>query len=275
MSEPRLAIFLCIHHRRTNIQMQDEDEVFALDLMDEARKIADLARERNITLKVAGATSIKLHCPKYSWLHETLGRTLSDLDLIGFSKQTDAVVKLLNEVGYTQDKRAEFIAKILQRYTFRKSGSEFVCDVFFDKLEMNHTIDFSRRLEVDHPTIPLAELLLTKMQIVRLTEKDMVDSLVLLREHHIGSNDKETINGDLIAKLLANDWGFYYTFSTNMQKIADEAQKRNMKGEDKGDITNKVKALLEMIENEPKSFKWKMRQKVGTRKKWYTDVENI
>ena len=79
-------------------------------------------------------------------------------------------------------------------------------DVFFDRLDMNHIIDFKNRLELDFPTISLADLLLEKMQIVQINEKDIKDTIILLREHPVEDPDKETINANYVASLLAEDW---------------------------------------------------------------------
>jgi len=78
---------------------------------------------------------------------------------------------------------------------------------------------FLKRLEIDYPTISLADLLLEKMQIVKLNEKDILDTIVMLREHDVGEGDKETINSDRVSGLLSDDWGFYYTVTTNLGKI--------------------------------------------------------
>jgi hypothetical protein len=43
--------------------------------------------------------------------------------------------------------------------------------------------------------------------------------------------------------------------------------------EDLEDISVKINKLLQFIEKEPKSMRWKLRAKIGTRKKWYNDVE--
>ena len=46
-------------------------------------------------------------------------------------------------------------------------------------------------------TIPLAELFLTKAQIVQMNRKDVLDLLALLLDHEVGPGDAETINSDV------------------------------------------------------------------------------
>jgi hypothetical protein len=141
---------------------------------------------------------------------------------------------------------------------------------------MCHDIDFKGRLELDHPTIPLAEMLLEKLQIVQINEKDVKDVIILLREHEIGDKDEETINAKYIAKLLADDWGFYYTVTTNLNKIKNLLDDYNELVEnDKKLVESRIDNLLNIVEQKPKSLGWKMRAKIGTKKQWYRVVEEI
>jgi hypothetical protein len=141
---------------------------------------------------------------------------------------------------------------------------------------MNHDIPFKDRLDLDPLTISLADLLLEKMQIVQINEKDYIDTMMLIREHAIGDDGKapETIDAGYIAKLLATEWGFYYTVTTNLGKVqARLAQYGELSPEDREDIATKIEKLLKRVEEEPKSFSWKMRARMGPKSKWYRDVE--
>jgi len=138
---------------------------------------------------------------------------------------------------------------------------------------MSHTIDFRGRLEVDYPTISLADILLEKMQIHRINEKDVKDSIVLIRAHGLGDTDKESINEAYIAKLLSGDWGFHHTVTNNLNKTKLLLQDYNIPPPDQEDVVSKIDRLLTRIENEPKSSKFKMRARIGEKKKWYNDVD--
>jgi hypothetical protein len=149
-------------------------------------------------------------------------------------------------------------------------------DVFFDRLAMNHIVDFRDRLELDSPTIAPADLLLEKLQIVHLTEKDIKDTLVLLREHPVGTNENETVNGAYVAKILADDWGFWYTVTTNLQKVRGYVDESHLLTEDdKAIVSKRLDELKAAIEAEPKSTKRKMRSRIGPKKKWYNEVETV
>lgn len=243
--------------------------------MNEAVKTVEKAGEKGITLRLIGAAAIRFHSPGFSFLQEKLGRELSDIDFMAYGRQRQEIVKFFLDMGYECDRRIISSLVPTAHYVFEGS-SGFHVDVFFDKLEMCHTIDFKDQLEVDYPTISLANLLLEKMQIVQLNEKDVVDTVVLLREHGVGEGDVETINVNYISRLLSKDWGFYYTVTTNLKRIEDEfLASYDLPDEDKTNVKDKINILLESIQREPKSLRWKMRAKVGTKKKWYRDVEEL
>ena len=54
---------------------------------------------------------------------------------------------------------------------------------------MCHRIEFGDRLGKSRPTLPVADLLLSKLQIVKINRKDVLDALILLAEHPLGQDD--------------------------------------------------------------------------------------
>jgi len=245
----------------------------AEDFVEEARKVVDAARERGIVLRIMGATSVRIHCPKFSYLHDALQREITDIDFIGYAKQNSNVLKLLEDLGYTSDRRM-LMFHFLGRYLFENPSNKRHIDIFFDKLEFCHTIDFKGRLEIDYPTISLSDIFLQKMQIVQINEKDIKDVIVMLREHEIGKEDKETIDSDYISGILSRDWGFWYTVMTNLGKVrAFLPEYQGLSSEDRSDISAKIDRLSEAIEKREKSFGWKMRAKTGTKQRWYREVD--
>jgi len=243
------------------------------NFVSRATAIVCAAEEKGVRLRLLGAIAFRVHCPKYEYLHRGLGRSISDLDFIGYSKQRGQIEKLFLELGYVK-RPPSLVTAYSLREIYMHPSQNIVIDVFFDKLQMSHDIDFKNRLEVDSPTIPLAELLLQKIQIVQLTEKDVKDIVVLVREHEVADHDKEAINLPYTSKILANDWGFYYTATTNLKKVGGLLNSFDQLSEmDKQDIKAKTDKALQSIESEPKSFSWKMRARVGPSKKWYREVE--
>jgi hypothetical protein len=243
---------------------------------DEARRLVDEANADGITLRVMGATAIKMHCPRFSQLLESMAREISDIDFMALSSDRDRIVQFLLKMGYQFNRRRLMVMRYFGRYIFDDPSNRRVADVFFDQLEMCHTIDFRGRLKVDYPTISLADLLLEKLQIVKITEKDLKDCMVLLREHDVSGSDDDCINNVYISDLLSKDWGFYYTSNLNLTRIAESLKQYSALQESNiSDIASKIKALQEQIEKAPKSMGWKMRAKIGPRQQWYRDVEEV
>lgn len=247
-----------------------------LAFIEEATRVAEAAKEQNLVLRAMGATAIRIHCPEFAPLHERLGRPITDLDFIGLSKERNRLIKILEDTGFVMDRDARYRMAVVGRCVLQKRDSPFHADLFFDRLEWNHTLDLRDRLRLDFPTITISDLLFEKMQIVRINEKDIKDAIVMLREHRVGVNDNECVNGPYVADVLADDWGFCYTFTTNLSKVETLAHKYDqISPEDREDIASKIASLRQMIENKPKSLRWKLRARTGTSTKWYREVEEF
>jgi hypothetical protein len=248
------------------------------DFTNEIRRIVSVAEQRRIPLRILGGAAMRIHCPRYEYLYERLKRVPKhDMDFVTYSKFRPLTKKLFVDLGYEP-----YISLMLTGATGRhrqifndKEGNKAI-DVFLDKLEMCHVIDYSKRLELDSPTVPLAELLLQKLQIVQTNEKDIQDAIILLREHEIGPGDKDQINADYISKVLSNEWGFYHTVELNLQKIRDFMKMYPaLTEDDKKTINERIDKLHRSIEGTPKTLQWKLRARVGTRKRWYNVVEEV
>jgi len=246
--------------------------------IQEALRIINTAQNQNIVMRLMGGFAIRLHCPKFDYLYDRLQRKPAlDLDLITYSRFRPQIKKLFVGLGYApMASMALMFATGRNRQVYTDEAHNRSVDVFFERLEMCHVIDFKNRLELDSPTIALADLLLQKAQIVKINEKDIKDIIILLREHEVAHTEKETVNASYIAKLVSNDWGFWFTLTVNLSKVKEFLNKYEVLIQtDRLDVTSKIGKLLKAIENEPKTIKWKMRSKIGTSKRWYTEVEEL
>jgi len=264
--------------------------------LQESQKIVEKAEGEGITLRILGGLGIAIHCQEYRDFAQKLGRVgtnvierqeYSDIDLVSYRSHRDRLKEFFDKLGYAK-RRATLSTAASERQIYFHPKGWFYVDVFFDKLLVaNHPIDFRGRLELDYPTITVTDMLLEKIQMWEaFSVKDLKDCLLLLRAHGVSQKpEKESVDASYIAKLLAQDWGFWYTATTNLKKIKaflekmDElAPQANMNPkqislQDREEIAQKVDKILEAIDKEPKSFGWKMRAKIGTKKKWYNPVE--
>jgi len=242
-------------------------------IVQECKKILEMANERHILLRAMGAVAFRLHCPTYAYFQDQAGRVLSDLDFASYHNEAKSIEKLFRELSYGCDLRVK--AMFSDRLIFENRQTGHHADVFFDKLDMCHTINFRDQLVKDAQTIPLALLLLEKMQIVHLTEKDVLDTSMLLREHTVGDSDADTINGTYVSQLCAVDWGLWRTVTVNLQRTSERVSEYPFfTPTDRQDVRSKIEQLVRVIEVAPKSTGWKMRAKIGDSKKWYREIED-
>ena len=240
----------------------------------EALRLVDDAEAEGIRLRILGSLAYRIHCPRNVGLFEAMERALTDIDFAADAKQTKQVRAFLTERGYVEDQRMT-VSTEGSRYYFEDPETGLGVDVFFDELYFCHRIPLRDRLELDKPTISTCDLLLEKMQIVELNLKDVKDTLVLLLEHPVAGDGAsvEEIDAGYVAGVLADDWGFYHTVSVNLDKVERFLPDFDAIGPEQGEvIRGRLGQLRDAIERADKSRKWRLRAKVGTKKKWYQDV---
>jgi len=257
------------------IGMGEQDKAEREKFENELERILEASREAGLMLRVIGSLAFQMHCPKHGYLQEAMGRAYTDIDFAAYRKQTKEIKALMSGLGYVEN-REVFVVSEGDRSIFDDFDTGLYVDVFYDKLDFCHVIHWTGRLEVDAPTIPLAEMLLEKMQIVQICEKDIIDTIMLLMEHPLGDSDTETINMGRVARLCANNWGLWRTTTMNLDKVSKMAQGYpQLTDEQKTHVSSQVEAALARIEVEPKPLSWRLRARVGDRIKWYKDVDEV
>jgi len=252
-------------------QDQSEREKFE----NELRAILKASDDTGILLRVIGSLAFQMHCPQFGYLQAAMGRAYTDIDFGAYGRQSRQISEMMAAMGYKEN-REVFIGSEGERAIFDKPGMGLHVDVFYEKLDFCHAIYWKDRLEVDSPTIPLCELLLEKMQIVQINEKDVIDTIMLLLEHPLGDTDHETINIKLAAELCAKEWGLWRTTTMNLDKVKQLAHHyTQLTPEQKSKVEAQVDAILKRLNDEPKPLAWRIRDRVGDRVKWYKDVDEV
>jgi hypothetical protein len=240
----------------------------------EGDRLVAAANKDGIALRLLGALAFAKRCPGHAHLQETLKRVYTDIDFAAYGRQAKQVRALLAREGFVEDDLM-YVESEGSRMVLNHAATGLHLDVFLDKLEFCHTIPWKGRLEIHDETIPLAEMLMQKMQIVQINEKDIIDTIMLLLEHAL-TEDDSGVNVALVAAVCAKDWGWWRTLTMNLQKVKQMAMSYSALGEqERRRVGEQVDAALLRIEREPKSISWKMRAKVGDRKKWYRDVGEL
>jgi hypothetical protein len=257
------------------------------DPLAESLRIVDLADRAGLLVRLMGGMAIRAHAP--DWPARTR-RVEVDLDFATRSKDRGAFYELLTAEGYTADKRHNALFGGKQAYFVDVPRNRPV-DVLVDNLEMCHRFGFGDRLAASSPTLPLAELLLSKLQVVKINRKDVLDALVLLAEHPLGQDDGArdsrqglgAINVPRILSFTSNDWGWWRTVTGNLDTL-DQYLAVELTPDDL-DLNNgrsilfdpgaQIAALRGAINDAPKSTKWKLRSRIGERQIWYQEPEEM
>ena len=249
--------------------------------MEEALNIVQEGHDQGIEFRLLGSIACRLHCPEFGYFLEHMKRELTDIDFVVFSKQKKKIEEFLKSKGYEIDRSFAVGTMPLtgsdERQIYHNHNSGIHIDIFLDKLNFCHPIYLKKRLLIDFPTIPLPDLFLEKMQIVEINEKDILDLIVLLLEHRIArSRDTDVLDIEYICSLLNSDWGFYYTFSLNLDRLTNYMKKNDIltKGKKK-EVIEKIELLRKAVEDAPKKLKWKLRSLVGPRILWYQEVGEV
>jgi len=264
--------------------------------LQQAEKIVNEAKTKGIPLRILGGLGVAFHCQELRDFAKKLGRVgtgvlegqeYSDIDFMSYGKYREKVKELFSAMDYAK-RRATLSSAASQRQIYYHPQGWFYVDVFFDKLLVaNHPINFVGRLELDYPTATVTDILLEKLQMWEaFSVKDLKDCLLLLKTHGVEEKgQKESIDASYIAKLFSEDWGFWYTATTNLKKIKRFISDIEKLGAEVGidpsrlesveleEISGRIEKLLDRIEREPKSLRWKMRSKVGAKQQWYSPVE--
>ena len=257
------------------VGMGEQDQAERQRFENELKRILDASAAAGLTLRVIGSLAFQMHSPQFGYLQAAMGRAYTDIDFAAYKKQSKEIKVLMAGLGYSEDQEV-FIVSEGDRSIFSNPKIGLYVDVFYEKLDFCHLISWTGRLEADSPTIPLAEMLLEKMQIVKINEKDVIDTIMLLLEHPLGDHDKETINIALIAQLCAKDWGLWRTTTMNLDKVRQLAQHYpQLTDQQKQHVVNQVNATLARIDSEYKSMAWRLRARVGDRVKWNKDVDEV
>lgn len=240
------------------------------DPVAEGARIAAAAAECDLPLRVAGGVAVAMQCSSAS--RPPLRRAYGDVDIATVGSARDATIELIISLGYEPDREFNTLHGH-RRLFFWDSTNDRQLDVFVDEANLCHTIDLRHRLEISKSTLPLADLLVMKLQVIETNEKDLIDICALVADHEL-TEDDSGINYAYIAELAAHDWGLWKTVSIVSERGSQFA--RGLAGLDAVEgVVERLDMLSSRLEAAPKSRGWKLRAKVGERKRWYALPEEV
>ncbi len=250
-------------------------------MIAEAKRIIDAAREQGIVLRLLGGLAVRFHCESLDFCERDHG----DIDLVGFGHDVEGIAALFADLGYeevvhvrqaTAGRQLQFSRECRHKDEwahFRPHDDDHI-DVFLDTFKMDHAIDLSDRLGLDEYTISVSDVLITKLQIAKLNEKDERDIFTLLQDLELGSaDDPGAIDVPYVARLCAHDWGLFHDVQLNLAFLRGRLEEYPLKRRERDPLRDKLARLEEAIEAQPKSRAWRLRAKIGTHRPWHETVE--
>lgn len=238
----------------------------AMELDEELKRINTMAEEFRITLRAMNFPAMWLACQRARALIAPPDK--KQLDLAAFGKQSDAMTLLFERLGYQSNQRFNaFYGN--RRMNFADATRGMSVDIFFDTYEMYHRLDLTPFL--DHAGLALGEtaLLLMRLQLVETSDAVLRDLGALLLEHDLSVGpEKDKIDAAYITRLCADDWGWYKTLTTNLDRAGVFAY-ATLTPADRAIIDERVQRLKQSIDHAPKSLRWQTRARIGETMRWY------
>lgn len=244
------------------------------DITAEARQVLTGCSAGNVTARLIGGLAVAWH--QHEPTPTELQRSYADIDIVIGRKEGRAATSALIQLGYVPNERFNALHGD-RRLLFYDHANDRQLDVFVGSFAMCHTLDLSSRLTMLPDTLCIADLLLTKLQIVEINPKDLIDALQLLRNHAVGREDKvgmDVLSLDRLCAVTSSDWGWYTTLSDNLAKAAAFAPDK-LDEPERGAVTARVEAIQQAIDEADKSLRWKVRARIGRHSPWYELPEEV
>ena len=244
------------------------------DLLNEMKRLVEAANQNDILLRAFGGLAVFVHSQNDPRFFQREG---PDLDFLIPRDDRQKLEPFFHDMGYLPNKRFNLLNGMRRQIYYYDQSEDLHVDILIGDFEMCHKLPFADRLDVDPLTIPLAELFLSKAQVVKLNRKDALDLISLLFNNEVGNEKDGLIGLDRIAWLCGQDWGLYKTTSINLERVEELLSEDDLKigPDERNIILGRVQKIQKAFEEMPKSIAWQMRDKVGTRVRWYLEVEEV
>ncbi|MGP8159988.1 MAG: hypothetical protein ACLQGJ_02020 [Candidatus Dormibacteria bacterium] len=243
------------------------------DIREEAARLTDAVLESGLRARLLGGLAVWLRCP--SVRSGPFARSYQDMDF-AIAKGASSVFKaFLTSEGYLGDPFFNGLHGDTRLY-FQAPDGRWSVDVVIDELIMSHKLDLRERLGGPAPTLTLADLLLSKLQVWEINSKDLGDALCLLADHGVNEDDadKEGVSLPRLRRVLGGDWGFCHTTERNLGRL-EEMWAESPLHDTPFNVAEQIATIRAAIDGAPKTMAWKMRSRVGERVRWYETPEEV
>ena len=229
-------------------------------MLDAALGVIEAAGRVGVRARLLGGLAIAAHLENPSHFSH---RAIRDVDFYVPSGEQRRFGSVLVEAGFVAEPRFNALNGH-RRMLFH--GPEYDVDVLVGEFEMCHRIDLRARVDLDSPTLPVADLLLTKLQIFELNAKDAADVELLVSTHEVRSGPGDHIELGRLVDVTSGDWGLWRTVTLTADKVAANASPA---------VKGRLTEIADALQASPKTLGWRTRSRIGERVKWYQVPEEI
>jgi hypothetical protein len=229
-------------------------------LLEAAQHLTSTGDERGVALRALGGVGVLMHCP----VARSTGphREFADLDVAVPRDAARQLPELFQAAGYDPDKRFNALQGDRRMIFHGPAGK---VDVFVGVFEMCHKLDLSPRLALERDTLTASDLLMTKLQVVEVNQKDVDDAALLLSEHELDEGPGDHIDLAYLRTLVYDDWGLWRTATGTLKLVAER----------RDDVAGSARGIAGALEDAPKGKRFRMRARIGERKRWYELPDEI
>lgn len=230
--------------------------------LEAAIQIIDQAESMGVRLRLLGGLAFKRLCPSSNGSYH---RENKDIDLMGRREDSKKIMQVMETLGY---KSREVFNKLNmgQRLIYYDLANRRRVDLFLDEFVMCHKFNFKESILAGTYTLPITQLVMTKLQVVEKTDKEYLDLIAAFRDFDV-TREMSGIRGEEIADLCSKDWGIYTTFTKSLEALLAKAETLN--SDDRNTVVPRIQKLMAIMGGRPKSLAWKMRARIGEKARWY------
>lgn len=249
---------------------------------DEARSFEEFAARADAVLgavadgggalRLMGGVAVRMRAADLGGIDPTR-RAYHDIDFVGRLHDVRVIDAAFLAAGFEPDREINTQFGTVRRVYHHPDG--FHADLFLDRLEFCHTIELNGRLDRVERTLSPSDLLLAKLQIVERNEKDLIDAAWLLLNHRIADADVNALELPYLVSLTSGDWGLFTTANDFLDDVAGRLVALGLDAGPAERVGASIHQLQGAMAAAPKSMRWRARERVGRRVKWYRSVEEI
>jgi hypothetical protein len=244
----------------------------AAEPIAEARRLYARAQAEGITARLLGGAAVALSTD--TPLPAVLQRPYKDLDYVVRRSDARRWRDFLEANGYDADTQFNALHGAQRLLHFDIANSRQL-DTFVSSFAMCHAIELEDRMPAGSPTLAPEDILLTKLQIFEVNDKDLIDSIALLLSHPVTSGSQPGISRERLAKVVGADWGWFTTVSDNLAKVGARIQSAGLDDAAVQTVSERLAQVREVMATAPKSLKWRARARIGRRLPWYDLPEEV